>query len=173
MLLNIFRTAFRSLRRNRGFALLNVGGLALGMACVILIALYVQDERGVDRFHERADRIARIDVDFVENGEVNPAGNSQGILAPALVASMPEVEATVRFTYADPVLRARGEPSRPSASCSPTPRCSTCSPSRFSRAVRPRRSSVLETSCSPRATRQRFSGRRPSWARRWNGRASR
>ena len=109
MLLNTLRTALRSLRRNRGFALLNVGGLALGLACVILIALYVQDERGVDRFHERLDRIARIDTDFIQNGVVEPAGNTQGILAPALEEHVPQVEETVRFTYADDVLRVGGE----------------------------------------------------------------
>ncbi len=110
MFQTLLRVAFRSLRRNRGFALLNVGGLALGMACVVLIALYVQDERGFDRFNEQADRIARIDVDFVRDGEANPSGNTQGVLAPTLVASMPEVEAAVRLMNADPVLRANGEP---------------------------------------------------------------
>ncbi|MEM6285672.1 MAG: ABC transporter permease [Bacteroidota bacterium] len=109
MFVSVLRTALRSLRRNRGFALLNVAGLALGMACVILIALYVQDERAVDAFHERADRIARLDVDFIENGEVEPSGNTLGVLAPTITASMPEVEAAVRFTNADPVMRAQGE----------------------------------------------------------------
>ncbi|MEP0547453.1 MAG: ABC transporter permease [Rhodothermales bacterium] len=110
MLKNYLTVALRTLRRNRGFALLNVAGLALGMACVIMIALYVQDERGVDAFHERADRIARIDIDFVTNGEVEPAGNTPGILAPTIAASMPEVEAAVRIMQADRVLRAGGEP---------------------------------------------------------------
>ena len=105
MLYTTFRTALRSLRRNRGFALLNVGGLALGLACVVLIALYVQDERGFDRYHERADRIVRVDTDFIQDGVVEPSGNTQGILAPALEEHLPQVEATVRFTYADDVLR--------------------------------------------------------------------
>ncbi len=109
MLLNVLRVAFRNLRRNRGFAALNVVGLALGMACVILIALYVQDERGFDRFNTRADRIARLDVDYIRDGEVDPPGTTPGILAPTLVASMPDVAAATRFAYADPVLETHGE----------------------------------------------------------------
>lgn len=109
MLVNLFRVAVRSLRRNRGFALLNVVGLALGLACVLLIVLYIQDERAVDAFHENADRIVRLDLDYVENGDLSEAGRTPGILAPTLSASMPDVEAAVRFTNADPVVQVRGE----------------------------------------------------------------
>lgn len=105
-----FRLALRSLRRNRGFAFLNVGGLALGLACVLLIVLYVQDERAVDGFHERADRIVRVDMDVIKDGEVDPSSNTPGVLGPALAERMPEVEAAVRFTHADPVLRVDGTP---------------------------------------------------------------
>ena len=106
---NVFRVAFRTLRRNRGFAVLNVVGLALGMACVVLIALYVQDERGFDRFHERADRVVRLDVDYVRDGEAEPSVTTPGVLAPAIQASMPDVEAVVRIAKVDRVLRAHGE----------------------------------------------------------------
>ncbi|GAB5535840.1 MAG: ABC transporter permease [Rubricoccaceae bacterium] len=109
MVANLLRVAFRSLRRNRGFALLNVVGLALGMACVILIALYIQDERGVDAFHDRSDRIARLDISYVDDDGAELAGRTPGILAPTLEASMPQVEAAVRFTNADRVVQARGE----------------------------------------------------------------
>jgi len=109
MFRNIFRVALRSLRRNRGFALLNVVGLSLGMACVILIALYIQDERGVDAFNERSDRIARLDITYVEEGEASPAGRTPGVLAPTLAASMPEVEDAIRFTNADRVVQVRGD----------------------------------------------------------------
>ena len=109
MFLNLLRVAFRSLRRNRGFALLNVVGLALGMACVILIALYIQDERAVDGFNERGDRIVRLDVGYIENGELEPSSRTPGILAPTIAASMPQVEEAIRFANADRVVQARGE----------------------------------------------------------------
>jgi len=104
MLFNILRVAFRSLRRNRGFAFLNVVGLAFGMACVILIALYVQNERATDGFHENADQIVRMTLDYVEDGIVDPGGMTQGDLGPTLVETLPEVEAAVRFIEADAVL---------------------------------------------------------------------
>ena len=94
MFAHAFRTALRTLRRNRGFAGLNVAGLAVGLACVVLIALYVRDERLVDRFHENADRIVRVDAAFEEeDGMAEPGAYTQGRLAPALEAGMPAVEA--------------------------------------------------------------------------------
>ncbi|GAB5535842.1 MAG: ABC transporter permease [Rubricoccaceae bacterium] len=104
MLLNIFRVAFRSLRRNRGFALLNVVGLSIGMACVILIALFVQDEWKTDGFHQKGDRIVWMTMDFVSDEGLDESGSTQGDLAPALVGTLPSVEAAVRFVTADPVL---------------------------------------------------------------------
>jgi putative ABC transport system permease protein len=60
MLKNYLTVALRTLRRNRGYTLINVGGLAVGLACCLLIGLYVQDERSYDRFHEKAGRIHRL-----------------------------------------------------------------------------------------------------------------
>lgn len=54
------KTGLRSLGRKKGYTLINVLGLALGIACCGLIALYVQDERAYDRYHGDADRIYRI-----------------------------------------------------------------------------------------------------------------
>ncbi|MEM0962800.1 MAG: ABC transporter permease [Bacteroidota bacterium] len=110
MLRSTLLIALRNLRQNRGFAALNVFGLALGAACLILIALYIQDELGYDRFNERLDRVARVDITTVMGGEEDPSGRTPGVLAPSMVASMPSVEAAVRFGNADPVLRAQGAP---------------------------------------------------------------
>ncbi|MEL6612530.1 MAG: ABC transporter permease, partial [Bacteroidota bacterium] len=105
MLRTTLLIALRNLRRHRGFALLNIAGLALGLACVLLIALFVRDELLVDQYHENAERIVRLQVDMIEDGRVDPSGNTQGDLAPALVREMPEVETAVRFFNADPVIR--------------------------------------------------------------------
>ena len=113
MLRSILRDAFRSLRHNRGFALLNVGGLALGMACVILIALFVRHETQFDAFHEHADRVVRIDVDEVRDGEMTYGSITQGPLAPALNASVPEVEVAVRMLRGRPIFDVGGEVRRP------------------------------------------------------------
>ena len=60
MLIHFFRTAIRYLIKRRTYSLINVIGLAIGIASFILIMLYVMDELGYDRYHERADDIYRI-----------------------------------------------------------------------------------------------------------------
>ncbi|MCK5766430.1 MAG: ABC transporter permease [Bacteroidales bacterium] len=60
MLIHFFRTATRYLIKRKTYSLINVIGLAIGIASFILIMLYVMDELGYDRYHERADDIYRI-----------------------------------------------------------------------------------------------------------------
>ena len=60
MLRNYFKTAFRNMRRNKLFTGLNIFGLATGLACSILIFLWVRDEWSYDRFNPGAERIFRL-----------------------------------------------------------------------------------------------------------------
>ncbi len=60
MFKNSFKIAWRSLRKNKGYAFINIGGLALGMAVVILISLWVLDEMTYNTYHKDHDRIAQI-----------------------------------------------------------------------------------------------------------------
>ncbi|NKB69301.1 MAG: FtsX-like permease family protein [Candidatus Latescibacteria bacterium] len=60
MVRNYLLVTLRNLRRQKAFAAINVLGLAIGMACCILIALFVRDELSYDRWHGRADRIVRV-----------------------------------------------------------------------------------------------------------------
>src|SRR5689334_22372884 len=60
MIKNYFKTAFRNLIRHKLFSGLNIFGLATGMACSILIFLWVQDELSFDKFNHNADRIFRV-----------------------------------------------------------------------------------------------------------------
>ncbi len=94
---SFFRTAIRAFRRSRLFAGLNIAGLALGMACAILIALFIHHELSFDRFHENADRIQRVTTDAtVGKQRANiPAGPLA--LGPALAERHPEVAAIVRI----------------------------------------------------------------------------
>jgi putative ABC transport system permease protein len=59
MYLSTLQTTFRHLRRDAGYVLLNVGGLAVGLATCLVILMYVRTEQSVDRFHEKGDRIVR------------------------------------------------------------------------------------------------------------------
>jgi putative ABC transport system permease protein len=60
MFRNYFKTAFRNLKRNKAYAFINILGLSLGLASVILILLYIKDEVSYDRFHRDVDRIYRV-----------------------------------------------------------------------------------------------------------------
>ena len=57
MLKNHLKTTLRNMKRSKGYTFINVAGLAVGIACCILILLYIQYELGFDRFHENAGRI--------------------------------------------------------------------------------------------------------------------
>src|SRR5262245_53853844 len=60
MFRNYLAAALRNLRRNRFYTALNIAGLAVGFAVALLIALFVRDELGYDRFHAQSERIYRI-----------------------------------------------------------------------------------------------------------------
>jgi putative ABC transport system permease protein len=97
MLKNYLIVALRSIRRNSLYAVMNVGGLAIGLAACILITLYIADELSFDRMHEDADRIYRV---IEERTGVHGASQhfvyTMGPLGPALESSVPGVEETVR-----------------------------------------------------------------------------
>ena len=62
MLKNYLTIAFRTMRKHKGYAILNVSGLALGIACCLLILGYVQDELAYDRFYAQADQVYRVAI---------------------------------------------------------------------------------------------------------------
>lgn len=93
-------SAFRSLKNNRGFAAINILGLALGLTAFLLIVFYVGDELSFDRFNTKADRIYRVNEDLkFGNNEVLYAV-CMAPLAEALKEDFPEVEYTVRLKNA-------------------------------------------------------------------------
>lgn len=91
MLTTYFKPMLRNLRKHGGYTLINVAGLGLGVACSLLIFLFVRDELGFDRFHEQADRIYRVVIQNTYGGQ-----ESEHLLAPVnmgehLVADLPDV----------------------------------------------------------------------------------
>ncbi|MDR3712806.1 MAG: ABC transporter permease [Puia sp.] len=98
MLKNYFKTAIRNLLRNKTYAFINIGGLSLGLACAILILLYVRDEVSYDRFHHHVSQIYRVDRDITrENGDKVQGGYSGYFQGPRFKAGVPEIEAFVRI----------------------------------------------------------------------------
>ncbi len=67
MLKNYFKVALRNLSRFKIYSFINIAGLAVGMACSILIILFIQDELSYDQFHEKSDRIYRLSREWFNN----------------------------------------------------------------------------------------------------------
>ncbi|KAA9349947.1 ABC transporter permease [Larkinella humicola] len=97
MLRNYLKIAIRNLRKQRGFTFINIFGLATGLACCLLITLYVVDELSFDRFHEKADRIYRINTDIKFGGNDMHMAVSPDPMGPTLLKDYPQVENFVRI----------------------------------------------------------------------------
>jgi len=94
MFKNYIKIAFRNIVRHKAYAMLNISGLAIGMACSILILLWVQDELSYDRFHANADQLYRLTCNAGDfKAAVSPSGMAEG-----LQSEMPEIKSTVRLS---------------------------------------------------------------------------
>lgn len=108
MLRSYLKIAIRQLIRQKGYSFINVMGLTIGMACFILIGLWVKDELSFDRFHENKDRIYRI-LNKMSDGSFSP--NPTYALAPALKDQHPDVEEFSRVWFQASSLVKYGEKS--------------------------------------------------------------
>lgn len=100
MFKNYLRIALRNFQRQKSYTVINVLGLALGMACCVLIFLFVRDELSYDRYHDRANQIYRIIKDTEVAGVRDLSVTTPPPMAEALVRDFPEVIDTVRFISA-------------------------------------------------------------------------
>ena len=91
--------AIRSMRKQFLFTTINIGGLALGLACCLTIFLLLQDEFSYDSWHENADRIVRVVEDLQTSGKLLHQGVSAPPMGPALVRDFPEVESMMRLRF--------------------------------------------------------------------------
>jgi putative ABC transport system permease protein len=106
MLGNYFRVAYRNLIRSKLYTVISVAGLAAGIACCILIFLYVQDELSYDRFHANAQDIYRvIRVRTSPDGTVSAQPSNSGLLAPLLKSDFPEVVKSARIVGSEQIVR--------------------------------------------------------------------
>ena len=93
MLKNYFLVALRILVRHKGYSVINIVGLSVGISCFLLALLLVLDEFSYDRFHEGADRIFRVRVEAQVGDKEYHTARSSPPIAPALMAMIPGVEA--------------------------------------------------------------------------------
>jgi len=96
MFQNYFKIAIRHLQKNKLYALVNIAGLAIGIASCLLIGIYIFDEWSFDKFHKNADRIARVTMDFSSGDAQNKAAVTGTKVGPQLQRTFPQVAAYVR-----------------------------------------------------------------------------
>lgn len=97
MFLNNLKIAFRIFKRHKGYSFINITGLAVGMACCILILLWINDEVSYDRYHENTDQIVRLTYAEEIGGTYSHFAMSPFVAAPIFKAEIPEVKAYTRL----------------------------------------------------------------------------
>lgn len=96
MFKNYLKIAWRNILKHKVFSLINIGGLAIGLSCCLLILMFIQDEFSYDRFHSKADRVYRVVASTSEDRVPTNANGSFGY-GPLLKEEFPEVLESVRI----------------------------------------------------------------------------
>ena len=99
MFTNYFKITLRNLRKNRAYSLINILGLAVGIACCVLILLYVKNELSYDKFYKNADSIYRVYIKSSINGQNSCNCKTAAPLGNTLVSDFPEVTAYTRIGF--------------------------------------------------------------------------
>jgi putative ABC transport system permease protein len=97
MFKNYFKIAVRNILRHKFYAVINVLGLAIGLACFIMIGMWVQDELSYDKHFDKADRIYRIANDLITQNEPSPMACADPRIAEHIREEYPEIENVVRM----------------------------------------------------------------------------
>lgn len=110
MLQNYFKIAFRNFFRNKFFSIINISGLAVGLAVFMLIMLWVQNELSYDSFHKDKERIAAVMTNMkFENGETQTFPAVPILMASTLQKDIPSVEYAAASSWGDQRQFAYGE----------------------------------------------------------------
>ena len=96
MLRNYLKVALRNLWKQKSFSAINLFGLATGLSCFLLIALYVIDELSYDRYNKKADRIYRINSDILFGGNALALPVTSDMMGAAMKKDYPQVEEYTR-----------------------------------------------------------------------------
>ena len=102
MLKNSLVTALRNLIKFKAYSAINIIGLAVGMACCLLISVYVANELSYENFHANRNRIYRASLGFGQKDSQMKMVGVMPALGPAMVEQFPEVENAVRFQIDPP-----------------------------------------------------------------------
>jgi len=121
MLKNYLKVAVRIIFRHKGYSLINIFGLAAGMACCILILLLVQDELQFDKFHKNGEDLCLVGMRGSFGDQITTGATTAPAVGPALAEEYPEIIRSTRFNmtsilalrYEDKIFRERGHAADP------------------------------------------------------------
>jgi putative ABC transport system permease protein len=99
MLKNYLKIAWRNLLKNKLYSVINIGGLAIGMAVSFMLLLYVYNEFSFDKFNVNNDSLYRVMRNQPSNGEIGTGTATPVPLAPALVKDFPEIDKAARTNW--------------------------------------------------------------------------
>ena len=109
MFKNYFKTAFRSLLKNKFYTSINIIGLAVGLATCLLIMLYVLDELSYDKYNVNAARIYRVNNEIKFNGNYLDLAQVPAVMGPTMLREMPQVQQYVRINWHGSFLVKKGD----------------------------------------------------------------
>ncbi|MFC2161410.1 ABC transporter permease [Acidobacteriota bacterium] len=109
MLNNYLKIALRNFKRHKGYSFINLAGFAIGMACCLLIFIYIRQETSYDKFHNDGDRVYRIVQDIRSQTANRIFAPISPMVAPTLIADFPQVEQAARIITAGSRLVKKGD----------------------------------------------------------------
>jgi putative ABC transport system permease protein len=104
MFRNLIRYSLRSFKRQRAYIIINILGLSIGIACSLLIALYVINEASYDKFNTKRDRIYRAILNGKIGGQEVTVSSSPAVMGPVIVKEFPEIEDFLRMNGFGPTV---------------------------------------------------------------------
>ena len=105
MIKNYLKVAWRSLQKRKGFSIINITGLTIGLTACLLIGVYITHELSYDKFHANASRIVRTTMEYGKGGTVNATATTGTKVGPEFKRKFPEVESYVRTFISHNVIR--------------------------------------------------------------------
>lgn len=105
MIKNYFKIAFRNLRKTKGFSFINILGLAIGLTCFMLIAVYVYNELSYDRYPAEAKNIYRVHLNVTGNGDIAVYPNVDVAVGGGMKDAFPEIKASTRLSQASDFIK--------------------------------------------------------------------
>jgi putative ABC transport system permease protein len=99
MFRNYLKTTIRNLLKSKAFSLIKILGLALGMACSLLIMLWVKDEYRVDAFHKNGTQLFSVYERQNHDGQLTAGHQSPGVLADEMKKVLPEVQFATQYSW--------------------------------------------------------------------------